>query len=253
MRHLRSGFASVLALAAICAATNAQHEEHPAGHPTTPAAPSSVEQKRGSANAPTHAPHLKLPPQAVLAFVRASHAAFAAATAKKQPPPAPAVRPSGAGRYLCAVVTCSDLGREMHSLLGLRREDVLVISVPGPFLTPEVTATLERQVHDERLSLVLVLSHDRCATLAKPAPGAKRDALTLRVENATKDSVRRQLSIERALAEAQRELLLASSEELATRVDDNTLRVIGGEVNSETGTITWLTKPIDELPMPPVK
>ncbi len=265
MRTRWSQFVLLLGLSLLGPGVCAQHEEPPAAHPATKAppktapnaalnaTPSATEQKRGSPEAPTHAPHIHLPPQLAFAFVRAGHDAWQEATRKRLPPPTPAERPSGAGRYVCAVVVCADLDREVAPLLGLRREDVLVLSTPGPFVTPEIAASLERQVKEQRLPLILVLSHDRCPTLAKPAQGGPRDVLSARRDLAAKDAERRQLPVEKALALAQRELLLASSERLAAHVDDNTLRVMSAQVETETGAITWFSRPIDELPMPPVK
>ncbi len=212
-----------------------------------------TEQKRGSSQAPTHAPQPDLPPPVAFAHVQAGHAAWLAATLAGSPPPAPAERPSGAGRYVCAAIVCADADVDQPALLGLRRADVLLLAVPGPFVTPEVAAMIERQLLQERLSLVLVLSHTRCATLVPPADARPQDVLTVRAEQATKAAERRHLPLTKSLALAQRELLLASSDELSKRVAEARLRVVAAEIDTPTGTITWHQKAIDSLPLAPVK
>lgn len=241
------GAAALLAAIATPAAASAQG---PAATPVpTPVAPA----KRGAEPPPTHSPQPELPPRAAFAHVQQGHAEWLEAAAKKLPPPAPAERPSGAGRYVCAVLVCADCDRDVPALLGLRRSDVLLISVPGPFATPEIVATLERQVLQQRLSLVLVLTHTSCGAVpAEEAPGTA-DALTERARTARADAVRRRLPIGKALAQSQREQLLSASRVLADHVREDTLRIVPAELESRSGAITWHPKAADQLPLAPVK
>lgn len=230
----------------------------PAQHVPPPAAPGShvepaAQQKRGSSEAPTHAPQPDLPPALAFAHVRAGHDAWLAARTRKEPAPPPADRPAGAGRYVCAVLVCADCDFDVPAALGLRRRDVLLLSVPGPFVTPEVAAMLERQVLQERLSLVVLLAHPRCATLQPAAAGAPPDALSARADLVRRDAARLRLPLAKALVLGQRELLLASSDELRQRAADDHLRVVAAEVDPSTASITWHLKATDSMPMPPVK
>lgn len=230
----------------------AQHVP-PARLPSTPPPhPTSAEQKRGAPAPPTHDPQPELPPLAAFAHVHSGHDAWLAARSRKQPAPAPGPRPAGAGRYVAAVLVCADCDLDVPAMLGLARADVLLLSVPGPFLSAETTAAIERQVLAERLSLVLVLTHARCTTLEPPAP-APKDPIAARVRFARAEAERRRLPLGRCVGAMQRELLLAASDTLAVRAAEDKLRVVPGEIDDRSGAITWLQKPIDELPMPPVK
>lgn len=245
-----AGAAQSLVAGVLVAWLPGQHEPPaaPPAHETKPA-----DQKRGGGQAPTHAPQPDLPPQVAFAHVRAGHAAWLAARGAGSPVPAPAERPAGAGRYVCAAIVCSDADLDLPTMLGLRRADVLLLSVPGPFVTPEVTAAIERQLLQERLSLVLVLTHTRCTTLQPPTGAQPKDVLFARADQATKAAERRGLPLTKSLALAQRELLLASAEELAKRVTESRLRVVAAEIDTPTGAITWHQKAIDTLPLAPVK
>lgn len=229
----------------------AQHVPPPAAPPShaEPQAP----QKRGSSEAPTHAPQPDLPPALAFAHVRAGHDAWLAARTRKEPAPPPADRPAGAGRYVCAVLVCADCDFDVPAALGLRRRDVLLLSVPGPFVTPEVAAMLERQVLQERLSLVVLLAHPRCATVPPTAAATPPDALSTRADLVRRDAARLRLPLAKALVLGQRELLLASSDELRQRAAEDHLRLVAAEVDPSTASITWHLKATDSMPMPPVK
>lgn len=215
--------------------------------------PTAADHKRGAPPPPTHAPQPEVSPLTLFAHVRAGHDRWLAARRDGKPVPAPAERPAGAGRHVCAVVVCSDCDLDVPGLLGLHRADVLLFSVPGPFVGPEVTAAIEREAVQQRLGLVLVFSHTRCTTLEPPPGATPRDVLTTRAEAAAQDSLRRRQPLRRTLAQAQRQLLLASSEELSRRAAGDRLRVVPAELDSDTGAITWHLRPIEAMPMPPVR
>jgi len=214
---------------------------------------------------PTHAPLPVLRPLDAWLHIRAANAAWLSARDAGLPAPAPE-RPGGAGRYVCAVFTCADADLDIPAVLGLQRRDVLLISTPGPFVSPESIGLLERLVREERLSLVLILTHTSCRTLTAPPrtadvrPGVepRQDALAQRLESLRAEAKRNEISLGsfslgRALVLSQREHLLASSDELRARVTADQLRVVPGEVDTNTGAFTWHHHRADELPLLPVK
>jgi len=240
----------VTALALFAVTATAQHEPTPA--PQKPASP--AQQKRGSADAPTHAPKPELPPAIAFDHIRSGNTACTAARKAGDTQPAPRQRPAGAGRYVCAVLVCADADLDVPTLLGLRRSDLLLISTPGPFVQPETVALLERLVADERLSLVLVLSHTNCATLAaRPGISPRQDALAQRLEAVRKSAVAAHQPLGKSMVLAQRQMLLLSSELLQQRATGDQLRVIPGEIDLSSLAITWHGSRVDEMPMPPVK
>ncbi len=224
-----------------------QHDPHP-----TPPAKTPVEQKRGAPTAPTHAPLSVLHPSLAFRHVQAANTAVADALAAGKPLPKPEPRPSGAGKYVCAVLVCADSDVEVAPLLGLQRDDVLVIAVPGPLANAETAALLERAVADERLALVLVLGHPQCKAAA-PRPNGADDALTRRFAALRQHAERQQLPLPKALATLQTELLLATSDALRTATQGDTLRVLPAELDAKSGRITWHHQRADVMPLAPVK
>jgi carbonic anhydrase len=213
---------------------------------------------------PTHAPLPVLRPLDAWLHIRAANAACLSAREAGLPAPAPE-RPGGAGRYVCAVFICADADLDIPAVLGLQRRDVLLISTPGPFVSPESIGLLERLVREERLSLVLILTHTSCRTLTAPPradtrPGVepRQDALAQRLESMRAEAKRNEISLGsfslgRALVLSQREHLLASSDELRARVTADQLRIVPGEVDTNTGAFVWHHHRADELPLLPVK
>ncbi|MBL8753445.1 MAG: hypothetical protein JNK15_09105 [Planctomycetes bacterium] len=242
-RGRRTGVAFVVGTC-LAAAVAGQTDPHP-----TPRQPSTAEQKRGSAEAPTHAPHLVLHPSLAFAHVQAGNAAAVAALAAGKQAPAPAPRPTGAGKYVVAVLVCADADVEVAPLLGLARADVLVVATPGPFASPETAALLERTVATERLCLVVVLGHPGCAAAAARAT----DVLERRFTAARTEAQRRQQPLPKTLACLQTELLLATSAVLQKAVQADTLRILPAELDARSGRITWHHQRADVMPLAPVK
>jgi len=258
-----------LAMAMPFAGAMAQHEPHGA-EPTKlapAAAPSGenrpgAEQKRGAGSLPEHRPQLALHPLLAFEHVRAGNAAVAAARAKAEPVPPARPRPSGAGRYVCAVVVCADCDVDVPALLGLRREDVLLLAVPGPFVGAETVTLLERVVAAERLSLVLVLGHADCRSTAPTAPTSEAangtspgamDPLARRAEVARREAERRRQPLPKTVVQMQRELLLAASDVMTSRSAVDELRVLPGEIHQQSGTIVWHHSKVDTMPLAPVR
>jgi hypothetical protein len=241
----------VVAWSLLVAPVAAQHEPPPSP-PRLPATAtkSDATQKRGAADAPTHAPQPTLPPLAVWQHVATGNAAAAAAIAAGLALPKPAERPAGGGRWLCAVLVCSDLDVDVAPLLGVARSDVLLLSTPGPFATPEITAQLERAVADERLSFVLVLTHESCRALQARA---QTDALVTRAAAVAAEATRRQLPLPKAMAQLQREQLLAASELLRDKTTRDELRIVPASLDGVRGVLTWHHARADALPLAPVK
>lgn len=266
---MRVLLAVCLAVALPLASVVAQHEAHggPAKAPASTAAPATetkpaAERKRGTGALPEHHPQLALHPLLAFEHVQAGNAAAVAARTKAESMPAPKPRPAGAGRYVCAVVVCADCDVDVPALLGLRREDVLLLAVPGPFVGAETVALLERVVVAERLSLVLVLGHAACRSLA-PAPGSPgattdgtaptTDPLVRRAEVARREAERRRQALPKTVAQMQRELLLAASDLLTRRSAADELRVLPGEIDPKSGAIVWHHRRVDTMPLAPVR
>ncbi len=257
MRSQGRGLLATALLASVIAA-NAVAQEPAHDKPAPP-----VRTKEGSSVTghsakgslqPTHAPQPSFSPVDAWNHVKKGNEAAAAARARREALPPPQSRPAGAGRHLCAVVVCADCNLDVPALLGLPRQDVLLISTPGPFVTPEITAMLEQAVAQERLSLVLMLTHTNCTTLdTTRGVSPQQDALAQRLAAARAEAERLRTSLGRALLLGQRERLFAASDELQKRAAADSLRVIPGELNTRTGAITWLHRAVDAMPMPPVR
>jgi hypothetical protein len=232
----------VAALLVFTAGALAQH-----GSPSTPTSPPPAK----SPPATTHAPKPELHPLRAWQHVQAGNAAAAAAIAARRPVPAPPPRPAGAGRYVCAVLVCADTDADVPALLGLARRDVLLLSVPGPFASPDVAAALERAVAAERLSLVVVLGHPACPLVANPPASA--DALTRRLDAMRAEAQRRGEPLPRTQAVLQTEQLLAASERLRGGHDAGTLRILPAELDGKSGQLTWHHQRADAMPLAPVK
>ena len=202
---------------------------------------------------PTHAPRPELPPLLALQHVQQGNAAVAAAVAAGLPPPRRADRPAGAGRYVCAVLACADCDVDVPALLGLARTDVLLLSLPGPYVTPEAMALLERAVAAERLALVLVLGHAGCTSLRHDPLAAASDPLVARRARVDAEARRRGQPLAKTLVQLQCELLLATSEPLRLATARDAVRILPGEIEPRRSTITWHFQRADGLPLAPVK
>jgi hypothetical protein len=219
----------------------------PPSHP-----PAAADQKRGAATAPTHAPQPAVPPLLLFEHFQNGNAAAAAAIAAHLPLPPPAERPAGAGRYLAAVVICADADVDAAALFCQHRNDILLLSMPGPFLHAEAVALLERTVREERLGLILLVGHDGCRTL-QPTTNGTADALTRRRDAIAAEAERRRMPLTKALLQVQREHLLAASELLRQQLAADTLRVLPASIDKPSGRCTWLHQAIDAMPLAPVK
>ena len=206
-----------------------------------------------AANRATHAPQPELAPLFAWRHVMLGNAAFVAARKHGEPAPRPAPRPAGAGRYVCAVVACADIDFAIAERLGLAQRDLLEIRVPGPFITPEVVALLDRAVQRDRVALVLLLTHDRCDTLALPHSQQRTDALTRRVATARQLAKRHGRPLAPTLLRRQRELLLVASSVMRAKRNGDKLRVMLGELQRDSGKLVWHHQRADELPIAPVK
>ncbi len=233
----------LVAAFACLAHANAQREPAPA--PRT-----AAEHKRGAATPPTHAPQPVLHPLLAWQHVKAGNAAAVAAIAARQPLPAPRERPAGAGRYVCAVLVCADAGADVAPLLGLQRADVLLLTAPGPFATPETIALLERTVAAERLSLLLVLGHADCPLLREH--GAP-DVLTRRLDAVRAEAARRGSNVPKTLVQLQREHVLAASDSLRERAAKDAFRVLPALLDPRRGVLQWHHVHTDVMPLAPVK
>jgi carbonic anhydrase len=233
--------------------------------------------KNGGAKAPTHASKTRLPPLVAWQFVKLGNAAYArsqrqqaghgpkkaggrnvtkthhgttAGTAKHAAPLPP--RPAGANKYVCAVITCADVDCDIPALLGLARTDILELRLAGPFVNAEAVALLDRTITKYSTSLVLVLSHHKCESLRTRTKGAD-DALDRRLVAVRNLARGQRRTAHEAIGPQQRELLLASSRMMRNLVKRDRLRVIPGVIDTTTGTVRWLQRRAQELPLSPVK
>jgi carbonic anhydrase len=203
---------------------------------------------------PVHLAQLRLPPVAALDYLRQGHAHSLQATQQGKPAPKPALRPSGAGRYVAAVLTCADADLDLPRLLGVQPQDLLVVRVPGAFASAEIAALLEQAVASERLSLCVVLTHTTCQSLAAEqgsSPAAQQ--LARRGEPARTLAQTRNLALPMAQAFAEREQVLSLSESLRAACAKDQLRIVAATADSKTQAITWHTTRADDLPIAPVK
>ncbi|MCK5945049.1 MAG: hypothetical protein KAI24_23880, partial [Planctomycetes bacterium] len=161
------------------------------------------------------------------------------------------LRPAGAGRYVCAVLACADTDVDLAAAFGLQRRDLLVLRAPGPFVTAEAVALLERAVERHRLSLVVVLAHGDCDALR--APIGHQDALTRRIAALRSRARTPDERLTETLVTRQRQLLLASSRALSGRVEKDELRVVPGLFDDRTGRIEWVARRAHTLPIAPIK
>ncbi|MEZ6038680.1 MAG: hypothetical protein R3F29_14455 [Planctomycetota bacterium] len=249
--------AAWLAFGGLCAAQEHAPADRRPEHNPAPASHTAGDKpadRNGAAARPTHAPQPTLPPLAAWRHVRNGNETYARHLRDDLPPPRLQPRPSGAGRYVCAVVLCADHDGAVAPLLGLAAEDVLVIRVPGTFLTAESAALIERAVAKERVPLVLLLAHRRCESLRPLRDGERQpDAIDRRREAAARDAERLGVPLRDALLRGQRELLLATSPALREAADEDRLRVLPGVLDDRTAVIDWRHRRSDELPIAPVK
>ena len=174
-----------------------------------------------------------------------SHAASPHATAT-------ATRPSGAGKYVCAVITCADADHNIAELMGLAQQDVLVLRLAGTFVNPEAVALLDRIIEQHQLSLIILLSHEQCESLRSSQTNAN-DALDRRLTQLRPLAKRQQQSLSEAVVRQQRELLLASSASMQKLVQQDRLRVLPAVLNDKSGAVQWHHRRAQELPLSPVK
>jgi carbonic anhydrase len=224
----------------------------PSGQPAPTAAPATAAGKDGLL--PIHRPNLFLPPRAALAHLRAGNAAYVLAARDGKSAPRPAPRPSGAGRYVAAVVVCADATLDVPFLFGLAPEEVLLLSTPAANLTVEDTAVLERAAAQERLSLCVVLTHADCPSLAGGQAQTKaQEVLERSTARARELAARRGIPVAKAQALEQCEDLLAASAPLRALAKAGRFQVVPATVEPRTGAIHWHTTQAEELPLPPVK
>lgn len=196
-------------------------------------------------HAPVHAPRLQLDPLRAFRHIEQGAAQVAADRAERlrakqrgapdkpeKPAPRPARRPTGAQRYIAAVVSCADADLDVPGLLLQRRADILSISNPGPVLRRDEIRLLDETITTERLPLVIVLVHDDCSTARHRA---KR-----------RHPARPLSAVEYGTIVARH--LLRQSEVAAAQHARGTFEVAVGLV-AESGDITWHAPWVDAPPL----
>lgn len=241
--RLRIAFAALVLAASAVAQSPAPHAEAPAA--TAPA--------KGPMP-PVHQPHPELPPLLALEHLRRGNLLYRQALARHELPALPPPRPAGAGRHVAAVIVCADADVDAPYLFSLLPRDTLVLSSPGPSCGAEEVALLERAVANERLSLIVLLTHAGCSSLAAgPAATAAQQALARRTAAARELAKARDLPLEQAAALCECEALLGASEALRRQVERGKLLLAPATVAPKTGTVDWLLTRAEQMPLPPAK
>lgn len=224
------------------------------GQPATGPAPAPHGEAKATP-APVHTVSMQLPPMAVLRHLRAGNARFRLAVAQQKEVPPPQERPSGAGRYLAAVVVCADAGVDAASLLGVWPKDVLVLATAGGRLGADEIAVLERAVQQDRLSLCVLLAHADCPCLLPAGKDATpaQQALARKAAASHALARSRNLPLPQAHALLQLEGVLASSDLLQAAVAADTFRVIAATVDAKSGNIVWHGHRADEIEPSPIR
>lgn len=235
----------------------------PGGHPT-PAAVS----KRGTELPPTHRPLPAPTPFDALSHLQATAAAAAAERSGRTAPatakaatekaatgkPAAAERPAGLGRYVAAVVTCADADLDCAALFGVPRRDLLVLATPGGLVDADAVALLEAMASEQRLGLVVLLGHDDCASRTIGGASRAQRLFAKRLAVAGCEAAA-PAAATLALLAAQRDALLAASDDLTERVAQDGLRIVAARREHGEGgdTVRWLLARSATMPIAPVK
>lgn len=247
------GPATALSALLIASALGAQHPtSSPAAAESAPTATKPAARKHPEPP-PTHNPQPELHPALALDTIQRGHAAWLAAHQQGLPAPELPPRPAGAGRHVVGVLACADCDVDLAERFGLRRADVLVLRAPGPFASAEDVALLRRMVLQERLSLIVVLGHQRCEILQPTRPVPANDLLAARVAVVERLAQQQKKPLLATFLRWQRQALLAADDDLRSAADQDRLRVVAAEFDPASQAITWLLPPIEALPMPPVK
>lgn len=197
---------------------------------------------------PAHDPRPHLPPGAALEHLRSGHLRALAARAAGQEPAA-APRPSGAGRYVAAVLVCADADLDAAALFGCARRDLLVLATPSAHADPGVVALLEHFAAAERLSLVVVLTHDGCTALAAAPDTPSGRASQRRGDPARALAQARRWPLARAQAHVQREALLAASPRLRDLLAEGRMEIVPASL-LRAGGLEWHGPRTDPAPVP---
>ncbi|MEZ5965031.1 MAG: hypothetical protein R3F56_14450 [Planctomycetota bacterium] len=123
-------------------------------------------------------------------------------------------RPAGAGRWVVAVVVDAEADVEPHEVLGLERQDVLVLASPGPCLRPEELALLEHAVRAEHLALCVLMVRAGGTTVSAEAESPAARALRRRLPGPPAGARASADTAAERHAEMQSVLALTASDEL---------------------------------------
>ncbi len=144
--------------------------------------------------------------------------------------PTPARRPTGAGKYLAAVVSCADADLDVPATLLQRRRDLLLFSSPGPRFGRDEVGLLEHSVREHGLSLCVVLVHEGCETLQRDPRRANGSSTEGRTSIAPEDH---------GVALARH--ILRSSETCEQLRQRGKFQVVTGVV-SKSGDVRWIAR-----------
>ncbi len=117
--------------------------------------------KHGGKPMANHRLPASITPAEAFHHLRKAHAAALAAADKSsekgKTKPQPRRRPSGAGRYVAAIIQSANLPVTPQQIFASRSQDFLLLSSPGPCVRTAEIAALEQAALQHRLSLAVIL------------------------------------------------------------------------------------------------
>lgn len=202
-----------------------------------------------------HRLHDRPSPREVMSWLQAARTRAAPAERPRvggvAPPVAPTAappRPSGAGRWVAAVVVDAEVDVDPHAILGVPRADLLVLASPGPCVRPEELAALERAVREERLALCVVMVREGETSPSADADTAAARALRRRLQEARTGAERAGMSAAAWHAILQASVVTSSSDELQRAARAGTfqaaLAVLPGKGAGLRWVAPWFDKPL---------
>lgn len=158
-------------------------------------------------------------------------------------------RPTGAGRWVIAVIVDPEADVDPHAVLGLERGDVLVLAAPGLCVRPEELALLEHAQREAKVALCLVMARQTATSSAQQADTPAALALRRRLALAEREASRTKQSGNQAQAQLQADAIVNASEPLRLAAKQGLFRTAVALLPAR-GTTPTLLAPWFERPTP---
>jgi hypothetical protein len=158
-------------------------------------------------------------------------------------------RPTGAGRWVIAVVVDPEADVDPHAVLGVERGDVLVLAAPGLCVRPEELALLEHAQREAKVALCLVMARQTATSPAQQADSPAALALRRRLALAEREASRTKQSGNQAQAQLQAEAIVNASEPLRFAAKQGLFRTAVALL-PERGATPTLLAPWFDHPLP---